>query len=162
MPDRFDDVDVELSPGGFDDWEAVHALLMTSFAYMDGQIDPPSSLTKMNAEDLRELARKDDFVVARCGDRIVGFGFGSARGKALYLSKLAVHPDARNRGLLRRVVSRFADLAIASGMTSITLQTRVELKNNHIIFKALGFLRSGETRHPGYGRVTSLTFAKAL
>ena len=162
MPDRFDDVDVELSPGGFDDWEAVHALLVTSFAYMDGQIDPPSSLTKMNAEDLRELARKCDFVLARYGDRIVGFGFGSAQGNALYLSKLAVHPDARNRGILRRIVSRFADLAIASGMTAVTLQTRVGLEDNHIIFNALGFIKSCETRHPGYDRVTSFTFSKAL
>lgn len=161
MSDLFDDVDVELSPGGFDDWEAVHALLVTSYAYMDGQIDPPSSLTKMNAENLREMARSDAFVVARGSNRIVGFGFGSTRGKALYLSKLAVHPDARNRGVLRRIVCRFADLAIAKSLTALTLQTRVELETNHFIFNALGFTKSGETRHRGFDRVTSLTFTKA-
>jgi N-acetylglutamate synthase-like GNAT family acetyltransferase len=162
LTDRIKDLNVEFSPAGFDDWDAVHALLVTSFAYMDGQIDPPSSLTKMNAENLREVARSDAFVVARDSNRIVGFGFGSTRGKALYLSKLAVHPDARNRGVLRRIVCRFVDFAIASDLIALTLQTRVELETNHLIFNALGFTKSGETRHPGFDRVTSLTFSKAL
>lgn len=39
-----------------DDFEALHRLLSASFAYMEGQIDPPSSMTRLSIEGLWVMA----------------------------------------------------------------------------------------------------------
>ncbi len=35
-----------------DDFEALHRLLNASFAYMEGRIDPPSSMPRLSVEGL--------------------------------------------------------------------------------------------------------------
>ena len=41
---------VEIAPERVD-WDALHSLLRSSYAYMDGRIDPPSSLHSMSTAD---------------------------------------------------------------------------------------------------------------
>lgn len=51
-----------LGPG--DDFTALHALLSAAFAYMQGRIDPPSSLTRTSADTLRaEAATRETWVI---------------------------------------------------------------------------------------------------
>jgi hypothetical protein len=49
----------------------------------------------------------------------------------------------------------------ALGLDHLELQTRVELTENHATFRAMGFVETGRTAHPGYDR-TSITFRRAL
>ena len=79
-----------------------------------------------------------------------------------YLSKLAVEADFQRRGILKRMINVMAALARERGLTALTLGTRVELHENHMAFKALGFEQFGTASHPGYDRVTSLSFRKFL
>ena len=155
-------IKAQTSPADFDRWDDVHALLTECFAPMEGRIDPPSSLQKMTPTSLAEYARAHDFVVLTERESIVGFGLGEIRTSSLYLSKLAVHPDGRGQGKSRHIIELFEKLARNSGLVNLTLQTRVELIENHATFRALGFQKTDETRHPGYDRVTSYTFTKSL
>lgn len=155
-------IKAQTSPADFDRWDDVHALLTECFAPMEGRIDPPSSLQKMTPASLAENARAHDFVVLTEGESVVGFGLAEARVHSLYLSKLAVHPDWRGQGNSREIIDLFERLARNLDLESLTLQTRVELIENHATFRALGFQKSDETRHHGYDRVTSYTFTKLL
>lgn len=150
------------SPPKFDSWDEVHALLTLCFGPMEGRIDPPSSLNRMTAPSIATQARQHDFVVVVSDGTVVGFGLGEPRGETLYVSKLAVHPDQRGHGLARQIIELFKDVARQHDLSALSLQTRVELIENHLTFHALGFQKTGETRHPGYDRVTSFTFTASL
>jgi N-acetylglutamate synthase-like GNAT family acetyltransferase len=150
-----------LSPD-FDDWKALHGLLVSAFASMDGRIDPPSSLTRMSVGDLQKKALTEFVVIARERHRLVGCGFGAASSDCLYLSKLAVDADFQKRGVLRSMLPLFVSEARGIGLNCLELKTRVELTDNHATFAALGFEKVGETAHPSYDRPTSFTFRKSV
>jgi len=146
----------------FADWGALHRLLCESFAYMEGRVDPPSSMGALTREGLAEKARREILIVVRDGAAPVGCGFGAAKGDALYLGKLAVAEGHRGRGLLRAMVALADEIARARDLSALELQSRVELAENHAAFAALGFAEVGRTAHEGYDRPTSITFRRAV
>ncbi len=143
-------------------WEAVIALLRQSFAFMERRIDPPSSLTRMTAADLAEMAERGGALVAEAGGRPVACLFAEPEGDALSLSKIAVADAWRGKGLARALIHAAEAEARARGLAALVLQSRVELTETHAAFAALGFVPIGTTAHPGYDRPTSVTFRRAL
>ena len=81
---------------------------------------------------------------------------------AFYVGKLAVDPPAQGQGIGRALMARTEAEARALGLAALELQTRIELVENHRAFAAMGFVRIGETAHPGYDRPTSITMRKEL
>ena len=157
-------IEAEVAPASadFSDWDALHRLLTDAFSALEDRIDPPSSLHRMTADDLRQKARGEHLVLARVGNGLAGCAFGGIDGDALYLSKLAVAPEWQRRGILRRMIGLLEAEAHGRGLRALTLQTRVELTENHATFRALGFKKTQETAHPGYRRATSFTFRKTI
>lgn len=138
------------------DW--VLRLIRESFSYMDGRIDPPSSMHRLNEAAIEaQIASGEVWVVGR--EACV---FLTPRKRALYLGKLAVSEAARGQGLARRLIEIAEIRARDMGLAALELQARIELVENHAAFRAMGFERIGETAHAGYGRPTSLTFTKQL
>jgi len=143
-----------------DDISAVHALLVDAFAYMDGVIDPPSSLLRMSPADLvAEAGRAELWVI---GAQPEACAILTPQAETLYLGKLAVADRARGQGLARRLVEHACDRARALALPSVTLQTRVELTANHHAFARMGFVETGRTAHPGHARPTSITFRRGV
>ena len=134
---------------------AVLALLREAFAFMDGRIDPPSSLDRMTVADVAAKRAVEVLLVAREGTRLAGCAFISDRGDHGYLGKLAVAGDLRGRGIARRLVE-----AAAGSHPVLRLQTRIELVENHATFARLGFREIGRTAHPGFTRPTSITMER--
>ena len=151
-----------LRTGPVEDWDALHALLVTCFAGMEGRIDPPSSLSAMTPATLRAKAAAETLVTLWRGDALVGCGFLADRGRSVYLGKIAIHPAHRRRGLLRRIVARADAMARRLGRPVLELQTRVELTENHVTFSRLGFAEVARTAHPGYDRPTSVTMERPV
>lgn len=147
---------------GFDRWEALHRLLMQSFAYMAGRIDPPSSLLRMGPAELAAKAGEETLILATEGERIVGCLLLKLDADRAYVGKLAVDDAFRGRGIARRMLALAEAKARAAGHDAIELQTRVELHENHAAFARLGFEKTGETAHAGYARPTSVTMRKRL
>lgn len=138
-----------------EDMAPIHALLRSEFAYMDGVIDPPSSMNRMTPADLAaEAARAELWAV----EGPLACMILTDKGDTLYLGKLAVQRDWRGAGLARVMVARAAERARELGRASVTLQTRVELTQNHATFQRLGFVETGRSAHPGHARPTSITF----
>nr|WP_249200260.1 GNAT family N-acetyltransferase [Thetidibacter halocola] len=127
---------------------------------MAGRIDPPSSLHRLDAAALRDKARDEHLWIA--GPPLLGCAFFRNDRDALYIGKLAIHPDAQGRGLGRAFVAGAEGMARRLGLPCLRLQTRVELTGNHAAFAAMGFVRVAETCHAGFDRPTSMTMEKPL
>ena len=151
---------VRLTTG--DDPAPVLALIRTAFAYMDGRIDPPSSMHRLDAAEVARQAETGEvWVIGPAADPSACVFF-TAKPGALYIGKLAVAEAARGQGHARSLVALAENRARALALPALELQTRVELTENHATFERLGFTRVGGTAHPGYDRVTSLTYRKPV
>lgn len=153
---------IAVRPPNFSDWPALLALLQAAFADMDGRIDPPSSLARLDVDPLRAKAADEHLIVATVGNTLVGCAFASIRADCVYLGKLAVAAAARRRGAARALIDAAATLAREHGRGALQLQTRVELTENHATFAALGFVKVAATAHPGYTRATSITMRRRV
>jgi len=155
-------VPIAKAPPGFNRWDELHALLMASFAYMDGRIDPPSSLLRMDPQALADKARSETLLLATDRERIVGCLFLRADQDALYAGKLAVEPSVRGQGIARRLFEVAEEEARRAGLAFLELQTRIELTENHQTFARLGFVKTAVTAHAGYARPTSITMRRPV
>lgn len=140
----------------------VLALIRASYAYMEGRIDPPSSMHRLTLEAVADQAAASEVWVIEDRGRVVACVFLAPRARALYLGKLAVAVSHRGRGLARRLVRLAETRARELGLKAVELQSRVELTENHTAFSAMGFRVAAETAHPGYDQPTSLTFVKPI
>jgi GNAT superfamily N-acetyltransferase len=153
---------VESNPADFEDFIALHALISDAFAFMEGRIDPPSSIMAMGPDDLRAKAMAEDFFLVRDARQPIACLFGKPQGAVYYVGKLAVAPAYRRAGLARALLDHASHHARRLGHTALELQTRVTLVENHATFARLGFCQTGATAHPGYDHPTSLTFQRAV
>src|SRR3546814_3348482 len=135
-------IEVLAKPADFDDWTGLLALLRESFAYMEGRIDPLSSLHRLDASKLAVKAMEEELVLAYVDGALAGCLFAAPRGDALYLGKIAVRPGLQGRGLARRMLALAEASARARGFKALELQARIELTANHRPFSALGFAKA--------------------
>jgi GNAT superfamily N-acetyltransferase len=142
------------------DWAALLRLIREAFAGMEGRIDPPSSMHALTPEAVAEQARTGEIWVI--GTPPVACLFLTPKPGALYLGKLAVLEGHRGHGLAQALVDRAESRARELGLPALELQTRVELTENHATFRALGFVETGRTAHPGFDRPTSITFRRPV
>lgn len=135
-------------------------LMRDCFAYMEGRIDPPSSLGKITASALRKTASEDE--IWCLGKPPIASMILTPKAGCLYLGKLCVSPIHQRLGLARHLIDHAENRARELRLPLLELQTRVELTENHATFKALGFTEHARTAHPGYDRPTSITLRKPV
>ena len=143
-----------------DDPAPVLALIRAAFAFMEGRIDPPSSMLALTGATVqRQAAEGEVWLIGRAPEACV---FLTPKPGVLYIGKLATAEAARRRGHARALMALAESRARALVLPVLELQSRVELTENHAAFKAMGFAVVGATRHPGYDRDTSLTFRRSV
>ena len=137
------------------DFGPVLRLIQSEFAYMEGRIDPPSSM-----HDLTEQALATAPEVWALGVPPVACMVLTPKDNFLYLGKLAVAASHRGQGLARRLVTQAEARATALGLAGVELQTRIELIENQQAFRAMGFVETARTAHQGHANPTSITYRK--
>ncbi|CAG0976910.1 amino-acid N-acetyltransferase [Rhizobiaceae bacterium] len=151
---------------GFDRWDELLGLVRRSFAYMDGIIDPPSSVHRLTPATLAEKAKRETVLAAFVGGNLAGCVFladrGANGGDDIYVGKLAVEPGLQGKGTGRALMDAAERHARGLGRTALELQTRVELTGNQAVFARLGFRETARTTHEGFDRPTSVTMRKEL
>jgi N-acetylglutamate synthase-like GNAT family acetyltransferase len=162
MTSPCEELTIRRGTGDFENWDDLLALILSSFAYMNGRIDPPSSALLLSPEGLRQKCATETVILAFLGKRLVGCAFLAMRSDHAYLGKLAVAPELQGRGIGKKLLTAAERHARAAGVSEIELQTRIELTENHLAFARLGFRETARTAHPGYDRATALTMRKAL
>lgn len=145
-----------------EDWSAIHKLATDAFAYMDGRVDPPSSIHRWTPDVFAREAQSGAAYLAEEDGALIGVGFGKPVGDAYYIGKIAVSSAARGKGVAKAIVAMAESDAKRKGLAALELESRVELTENHQAFAALGFTKTGETAHPGYDRPTSITMRKPV
>ena len=138
----------------------VLALVQRSFAFMEGRIDPPSSMHRLSDDDIRDQCISGEVWVL--GDPVVATMFLKERAGWLYLSKLAVDHAMRGQGLARRLVEHAVLRADHMNLRGVELETRVELAENHAAFERMGFVKTGEGMHAGYLRPTYIVMRRSF
>ena len=154
--------DYQINPLGFSDWHELHTLLTECFAFMEGRIDPPSSLTQMSPEIFREKAADETMIIVRSKGVLIACGFLKEVESSVYLGKLAVKPPFQRQGILKEIMTMAEAFARQKNKFSLDLETRIELIENHKTFCALGFVKTSEGRHDGYDCTTFITMSKSL
>jgi GNAT superfamily N-acetyltransferase len=147
---------------GFSRYEDLLALIMASFAYMDGVIDPPSSAHRLTVDSLKDKARDEIGLTAEVDGRLLGCTFLRPEPDFLYVGKLAVSPEAQGSGIGSRFLTEAEEIARELGKPALRLETRIELTGNHRRFEAWGFARTAEKSHAGYDRITFIEMQKRL
>lgn len=140
-------------------WPPILALLHAAFAYMEGRIDPPSSLRDLTPEALTRQSEVGEIWVIGAPVACV---FLTPQPGALYVGKLAVGASHRGQGLARRLIELAEERARVLRLPVLELQTRVELVENQAAFRAMGFEEVGRTAHPGHDRPTSITYRRPV
>jgi GNAT superfamily N-acetyltransferase len=147
----------------FGDWDALLALILTSFAYMQPRIDPPSSALQLTRQSLMEKARAEKAYAAVESDGLLGCIFCRPEPPdCLYIGKLAVAPDVQGKGIGRLLLQAAEAHAAACGLPWLRLETRIELTENHRVFAKWGFVQIAEGCHPGFTRPTFVEMRKTL
>ncbi|MCB2125945.1 MAG: GNAT family N-acetyltransferase [Rhodobacteraceae bacterium] len=147
---------------GAEDMGPILNLIREAFAYMDGIVDPPSSVHDLTGPALAEAARTGEvWVIDELGAPLACMVLTPKPGR-LHIGKLAVAAGQRRKGLARQLLAHATTRAKALGLPLLEMQSRVELTGNHAAFEAMGFVRAGETAHRGYDRPTSVTFRRPL
>ncbi len=146
----------------FHRYEELLALIMGSFAYMDGVIDPPSSAHRLTVDSLKDKARDEIGLTAEVDGRLLGCAFLRPEPGFLYVGKLAVSPEAQGSGIGGRFLAEAEAIARDLGKPTLRLETRIELTGNHRRFGAWGFVRTAEKSHAGYDRITFIEMQKHL
>lgn len=146
----------------FATWENLLSLILSSFGYMNGVIDPPSSALGLTTESLRSKAETEIAFVARAEGALAGCVFLRTEPDCLYIGKLAVDPGRQGKGIGRCLLATAEDTARTLHLPQLRLETRIELVGNHSRFAAWGFRRTAEKSHAGYDRVTFVEMRKVL
>jgi ribosomal protein S18 acetylase RimI-like enzyme len=138
----------------------VHAFTQAIFGALE--IDPPSGVLKESEADFAARLRDEICFIIEADARVIASMFCRNDGDALYVGRLAVHPDWRRRGIANALVDAAKDEACRLGAKRITLGCRIVLTSNLALFRSHGFVVVRETCHPGFTTPTSYDMELAL
>jgi len=101
-------------------------------------------------------------LVARQGGTVAGFGVMKYGDERAHLVLLAVRPDARRRGIARRLVEWLEASAATAGVATIHVELRAGNAGAFALYRSLGFEET--LRVPGYyaGRETAIRMLRLL
>ncbi len=71
---------ITAAPQDFAAWEELAHLVREAFEYMNGRIDPPSSLGPMGVADFIKKAQEETLIIAQFNNRLIGRAFNAIHG----------------------------------------------------------------------------------
>jgi len=159
---------VEIRPARVEELEAVGAL--TVAAYVDFTLGPDDPYVARLA-DAATRRREAELWVATDGDLVVGTVTSCPPGSPWRelaathegeFRMLAVHPDARGRGVGRALARLCEDRAREAGATAMVLSSLSGMRAAHRVYDHLGYLRLPERDWSPVPDVHLLAFGKEL
>ncbi|HEY8170521.1 MAG TPA: ribosomal protein S18-alanine N-acetyltransferase [Candidatus Limnocylindria bacterium] len=130
---------VAIGPMSLDDVAAVHEIERLSFS-----VPWPAHAFEQELRGNR-LAH---YLVARAGDRLVGFAGTWLMVDDSHITTFGIHPDWRRQGIGRQLLLSLADLSMAIGARRMTLEVRVSNEAAQALYRSFGFEVVG--RRPRY------------
>ena len=88
------------------------------------------------------------YIVARAGERLVGFAGMWLMVDDAHVTTFGVHPDWRRQGIGRQLLLNLIELSVAIGARRMTLEVRPSNQSAQALYQAFGFEVAG--RRPRY------------
>ena len=83
------------------------------------------------------------YLVARAGERVVGFAGIWLMVDEAHVTTFSVHPDWRRQGIGRQLLLNLAELSVAIGARRMTLEVRASNLAAQALYRAFGFEVAG-------------------
>jgi predicted N-acetyltransferase YhbS len=147
-----------------EDAARVAALIRAAFIAQPVELDPPPSALRVTASPIEaHLARPGcGGAVVELEGMVVGSILWEPTEAGLGLSRLAVAPAWRRRGIGRALLDAAEAAARAGGLERMRLGTRLALSGNRRLFAASGFAETVLHSHPGSPIPTWVEMEKRL
>ncbi|OSQ39534.1 GNAT family N-acetyltransferase [Thalassospira mesophila] len=134
------------------------AILKAAFAFQDGIVNPPSSVTRVDVAELQWRFERDTVLVAcdvENDTAIIAQIWIEQTDHDAYLYKMSVDPAYHGQGIGRAMIDAALDHIAQKGAVSrARLHVRKELAGNVTFFQRCGFAINGEGTHPGFSTPT--------
>lgn len=88
------------------------------------------------------------YLVARNGDRIIGYAGMYVVLDEAHVTNVAVRPDCRGQGVGRRLMQALIGIAVRRGAVYMDLEVRTQNSVAQNLYRSMGFQEVG--RRPGY------------
>jgi ribosomal-protein-alanine N-acetyltransferase len=88
------------------------------------------------------------YVVARAGDRVVGFAGIWMMVDEAHITTFSVHPEWRRQQIGRQLLLSLVELSVTIGARRMTLEVRASNESAQSLYRSFGFEVAG--RRPGY------------
>lgn len=138
----------------------IHVFTQAIFGALD--IDPPSGVLKETEADFAERLAHETCFIVEAGGKLIASAFCALNGDALYIGRLAVHPEWRRRGVANALMEATKAEARRIGARRMTLGCRIVLTSNLALFRRHGFVVVGYETHAGFSAPTSYNMELAL
>ena len=139
------------------DAEPFAALVRLAFTGL--AVTPPPSASRVTADDIRQHLEAGGGGVIEPGQ---GGVLWAERDGALYVSRLAVHPAHRRKGLATAFLAAAEAEAIRRHLPCVRLSTRLAMESNRRLFCVHGYIEGERHAHPGYAESTFVDLEKRL
>ncbi|OTA40644.1 MAG: ribosomal-protein-alanine N-acetyltransferase RimI, partial [Symbiobacterium thermophilum] len=96
------------------------------------------------------LQRYTVYLVARAGDRVVGFAGMHVLYELAHVTNIAVHPEFRGQGIGERLMRELIRIARRRGAVRMTLEVRVGNAPARALYRKLGFVTEPGAVRRGY------------
>ena len=137
-------------------------LVRLAFATQSRPTNPPSGALKETAATIGTHLADGGGAVAEIDAALIGVVLWAEDDGALYLSRLAVHPAHRRRGVARALIAEAEGEARRQGLARMTLGVRLVLEDNRRLFTSCGFVETTLHRHEGFNEPTWVAMERCL
>lgn len=96
------------------------------------------------------LQRYTVYLVARAGQRVVGYAGMHVIWEQAHVTNIAVHPEYRGRGFGERLLRELMRVARRKGVRQMTLEVRVSNAPAQGLYRKLGFVTAPGAVRKGY------------
>jgi len=133
------------------DEAAVRACAVAAYTRYIAAIGRPPA--PMVADFGAQIAAGIIHVATGTGGQVQGFVVFFAKGEAMVLENVAVHPDAAGQGIGRALIAACETAARQAGLRAVDLYTNAKMTENLSIYPRLGYARTGRRMEDGFDRV---------
>jgi ribosomal protein S18 acetylase RimI-like enzyme len=145
-----------------DDARAIAELVRLAFGAQSRPTNPPSGALEETAETILEHLVHGGGAISEADGAFVGAVLWAEDDGALYLSRLAVDPAHRRRGIARALIDEAEREARRRGLARMTLGVRLVLEDNRRLFASSGFVETTLHRHEGFSEPTWVAMERRL